>query len=122
MVHLINTYQIKSFPVGDIFSCCNMLSFFYVGGNKISLQQFIMHKAFLVPLIIIMALQYKSHLCSRVASVSLQSRVWAAIVRGKNPEMTFPIKNRIKTELFIDRTAALYITETRMRENELKWV
>jgi len=29
--------------------------------------------------------------------------------------MTFPIKKRINTEMFIDRTAALYIRETRIR-------
>jgi len=32
-----------------------------------------------------------------------------------NPAITFLIKKRIITELFIDRTAALYIGETRIR-------
>jgi len=33
-----------------------------------------------------------------------------------NPEMTFPIKKRINTELFNERTAALYIRKTLIRE------
>jgi len=32
--------------------------------------------------------------------------------------MTFPIKKRINTELFIDRTAALYIVNGRIRNIE----
>jgi len=32
-----------------------------------------------------------------------------------NPVMAFQIKKRINTELFIDRTAALYIGETQIR-------
>jgi len=32
----------------------------------------------------------------------------------ENPVMTFPIRKRIKTELFIDRTSALYLGETRI--------
>jgi len=34
---------------------------------------------------------------------------------GGNPVMTFPIKKRINTELFIDRMAALYKGETLIR-------
>jgi len=34
----------------------------------------------------------------------------------ENPMMTFPIKKRIHTELFIDRTAALYILESWIRD------
>jgi len=34
----------------------------------------------------------------------------------ENPVMTVPIKKRINTELFIERTAAFYIGETRIRE------
>jgi len=33
----------------------------------------------------------------------------------ENPVMTFPIKLRINTELFIDRLVALYIGETLIR-------
>jgi len=33
----------------------------------------------------------------------------------KNAVMTCPIKKRFNTELFIDRTAALYTRETRIR-------
>jgi len=32
----------------------------------------------------------------------------------ENPAMTFRIKKRINTELFIDRTTALYIDETKI--------
>jgi len=32
-----------------------------------------------------------------------------------NPAMTFPIEKRITTEVFIDRSAALYIVETQNR-------
>jgi len=33
-----------------------------------------------------------------------------------NQVTTFPIKKRINTELFIDRTATLYMVETQIRE------
>jgi len=33
----------------------------------------------------------------------------------ENPAMTFPIKKRISTEMFIDRTAALYIEESQIK-------
>jgi len=34
---------------------------------------------------------------------------WVGFEIKENPVMTFPIKNSINTELFIDKTAALYI-------------
>jgi len=34
----------------------------------------------------------------------------------ENPEMTFPIKKRIITELFVERTAAFFIGETKIRD------
>jgi len=41
------------------------------------------------------------------------------MVRLMNPVMiTFPINKRINTELFIDRTAALYILETQINKGD----
>jgi len=40
----------------------------------------------------------------------LEDDIWS------NPMMAFPIKVRINTELFINRTAALYIGQTRIRD------
>jgi len=37
----------------------------------------------------------------------------------ENSVMTFPIKKRINTELFIDRAAARYTGETRIRVGDL---
>jgi len=37
-------------------------------------------------------------------------RVWGCVYRDENPVMTFPIKRRINTKLFIDRMQKLYIT------------
>jgi len=36
---------------------------------------------------------------------------------GKNPVMTFPIKKRTITELFIKRMSALYILESQIRDD-----
>jgi len=42
----------------------------------------------------------------------------------QNPVITFPIKERINTELFIDKTAALYIVDGRIKEgvNHCYWL
>jgi len=39
--------------------------------------------------------------------------------RDANSMMTFPIKKRINTELFIDRTAVLYIMEGRIKDENV---
>jgi len=38
---------------------------------------------------------------------------------GENPEMTFPIKKRVNTELFIGKTAALYIANGRIKDENV---
>jgi len=40
-----------------------------------------------------------------------------AKTRDENPVMTFPIKKRIKTELFIDESAGLYVQKASLRSN-----
>jgi len=42
----------------------------------------------------------------------LKSVIFGWVSVCENPEMTFPIKKRIKTELFIDETASIWIGET----------
>jgi len=49
--------------------------------------------------------------------ISLGSSKCVAVVRAcKNPVMTLPVKKRINTELFIDRTTALYILVSRIKD------
>jgi len=48
-----------------------------------------------------------------VGAVVLSVNVRASV---ENTSLTFPIKKRIKTELFIDRTATLYKGQAQIRE------
>jgi len=48
------------------------------------------------------------------------AEVWRVVSDGlertyENPVITFSIKRRMNTELFIDRTAALFVGESRIR-------